>query len=105
MTVLWMIVPAAIAAAIAYALTPLTRPLAFRVGAIDKPGPRRVHQVPTPRLGGLSVILATAIVLFAIATLAPPRMRMLRSDLLLPAAIGVVPILLASLLDDIRGLR
>ena len=105
MTVLWLIVPAAVAAAISYALTPFTRAIAFRVGAIDQPSPRKVHQVATPRLGGLAVLLSTAIVLFVIAMFALPRMRMLRADLLLPVAIGVIPIIIASLIDDIRGLR
>src|ERR1700720_165257 len=105
MTVLWLIVPATIAGVIAYALTPLARAIALRVGAIDQPAARKIHQVPTPRLGGLAVIVATAGVLFAIAALAPPRMRMLRVDFLLPVAIGIVPIMIASLIDDIRGLR
>src|SRR5262245_24295611 len=103
MTVVWLIVSGALAAGIAYALTPLTRGLAFRTGAIDQPSPRKVHRVPTPRLGGLAVILTTAIVLTALAVFTP-RMRMLRVELLLPLAVGVAPILVASLIDDIRGL-
>ena len=104
MTVVWLIVPGVIAAAIAYALTPVARAIALRVGAIDQPSPRKVHRVPTPRLGGLAVIVTTAIVLTAVAALTP-RLRVLREDLLLPVAIGVLPILLSSLIDDIRGMR
>jgi UDP-GlcNAc:undecaprenyl-phosphate GlcNAc-1-phosphate transferase len=45
-----------IAASVAYAVTPLMIRLAKLVGAIDVPGDdRRVHKVPTPRLGGLAI--------------------------------------------------
>ena len=44
--------------------TPAARDLAFKVGLIDQPGPRKVHGTPMPLLGGLAVYLATV---FAIA--------------------------------------
>src|SRR5215472_7356050 len=42
-------------------LTPLARRMAFRVGAIDQPGARRVHSVPMPRFGGMVIYLALAL--------------------------------------------
>ena len=105
MSFVLLIVPAVLAAAIAYALTPVARGVAFRVGAIDQPGSRKIHQVPTARLGGLAVIVATAIVVFGMAMFTPPQVRILRGDLLVAIAVGAVPIVLASLVDDIRGLR
>ncbi|MEW6302085.1 MAG: MraY family glycosyltransferase [Verrucomicrobiota bacterium] len=39
----------------AFLLTPLMRRLAFRIGAIDLPGERKVHTEPMARLGGLAV--------------------------------------------------
>ncbi len=44
--------------------TPAARDLAFKIGLIDQPGPRKVHATPMPMLGGLVVYLATV---FAIA--------------------------------------
>ena len=44
--------------------TPAARDLAFKVGLVDQPGPRKVHATPMPLLGGLAVYLATV---FAIA--------------------------------------
>lgn len=46
-----------IAAAVAFATTPLVRRLATRVGAIDRPNDRKVHANPTPTLGGLAIFL------------------------------------------------
>jgi len=38
------------------ALTPYTIRLARRVGAIDLPNPRSLHEHPTPKLGGLAIL-------------------------------------------------
>ncbi len=43
---------------LAYALTPVAARIAVRIGAVDRPGPRRVHESPTPRLGGLPLFLS-----------------------------------------------
>ena len=37
-------------------LLPLTRRLAFRLGALDRPGGRKRHREPVPCLGGLAVV-------------------------------------------------
>src|SRR3989344_5007478 len=41
-------------------LTPAVRIAALRFGAIDSPGPRKIHQKPTPLLGGLAMYLAVS---------------------------------------------
>ncbi len=43
--------------------TPAARKLGLRVNAIDQPdATRKVHKIPTPRLGGLAIFLSTLIV-------------------------------------------
>lgn len=44
--------------ALAYALTPVVGRVARRLGAIDKPGGRKVHERPTPLLGGVAIYAA-----------------------------------------------
>lgn len=44
--------------AVALAATPLVRLLAARIGFVDEPRPDRLHQRPTPHLGGLAVLIA-----------------------------------------------
>lgn len=47
------------AALIAYTLTPPTRVLAFKIGAVDVPlDDRRMHTKPIPRIGGLAIFLS-----------------------------------------------
>jgi len=46
------------AAVLALLLVPPTDRLARRVGAIDFPGERSLHEAPTPRLGGLAILAA-----------------------------------------------
>ena len=100
------LVLAAIAAALSLLATPAVRALARRLGAVDDPGPRRVHVRPTPRLGGLAVLVAVAGTLVldhlagssAVTVLAAPG----RSPLLLLAGFAVV--LATGVIDDLRAL-
>jgi UDP-GlcNAc:undecaprenyl-phosphate GlcNAc-1-phosphate transferase len=56
------------------ALVPASRVLARRVGAVDQPGPRKVHRTPMPRLGGVAVFVSfTAVV--ALGYLALPALQ------------------------------
>lgn len=89
------------AALLAFALTPIAARLSHAVGAIDQPGPRKVHRVPTPRLGGLAVIAAIAIVS---ATLTQSGLAaVLPSDFRLGLLLGLLPVFAISLCDDIRS--
>jgi MFS family permease len=47
-----------LATGLALVFTPAARWLAFRLGAVDEPGGRRLHRGRVPRLGGLAVLLA-----------------------------------------------
>jgi UDP-GlcNAc:undecaprenyl-phosphate GlcNAc-1-phosphate transferase len=100
------LVLAAIAAAPSLLATPAVRALGRRLGAVDDPGPRRVHVRPTPRLGGLAVLAGVAGALAldhfagrsAVTLLAAPG----RSRTLLLAGFAVV--LATGVIDDLRGL-
>lgn len=52
---------AAVAGAATYLLTPLVRHLAIDVGAVGEIRARDVHKVPTPRMGGLAMLLGFAV--------------------------------------------
>ena len=43
---------------LSFGLTPLAARFAIRTGAVDQPAPRRVHDKPMPRFGGLSIFVA-----------------------------------------------
>jgi UDP-GlcNAc:undecaprenyl-phosphate GlcNAc-1-phosphate transferase len=49
------------AGAAVWALVPATESLATRIGAMDVPNERSLHEVPTPKLGGLAVLVAVLI--------------------------------------------
>src|SRR5689334_19696017 len=54
-----------LSSSLAALLTPLIRALALYIGAVDHPGGRKIHQTPTPRLGGVSVVLAGTLTVVA----------------------------------------
>jgi UDP-GlcNAc:undecaprenyl-phosphate/decaprenyl-phosphate GlcNAc-1-phosphate transferase len=84
-----------VAAAIAWLLVPLAERLAFRVGAIDMPKPRGLHDRPMPRLSGLA-ILAGAEVAGWIWLPSDGESRSILLGAVAIAGVGVV--------DDVRGL-
>src|SRR4030095_6033358 len=44
------------AAGLTYCLTPVVRAVALRIGAVDRPGGRKMHAIATPTLGGLALV-------------------------------------------------
>lgn len=104
-TLLLVVGPAALAALLSFALTPFARWASVGLGAIDQPGPRKVHEEPMPRLGGTAVLLSVALVLVAGRSgLLGPYLR-LGEPLASGIALGLVPVVAISLLDDVRGVR
>jgi UDP-GlcNAc:undecaprenyl-phosphate/decaprenyl-phosphate GlcNAc-1-phosphate transferase len=47
-----------LAGSLAWLLVPVTESLARRIGAIDYPNERSLHEIPTPKLGGLAIMVA-----------------------------------------------
>jgi UDP-GlcNAc:undecaprenyl-phosphate GlcNAc-1-phosphate transferase len=50
----------ALALVVAWIATPIAGRVAWRVGAIDRPRERGLHIFPTPRLGGIAILIAVA---------------------------------------------
>ena len=86
-----------------YALVPLMRTLAVRVGAFTEVRERDVHVVPIPRLGGVAMFLG-----YAAATLAAWRLPFLsqvfESAELLGVLVGAGVVCLVGAIDDVREL-
>ncbi len=89
------------------AATPVFGTVARRLGAMDAPGARKVHERPTPRLGGLAVALGLAIGTAAALALFARERSAAAADIaqwlaLLAAMIVIVGL---GLLDDLGGLK
>lgn len=85
------------AAAVAFAVTPLVKLLAQKVGAMDVPkDSRRMHSVPIPRMGGLAIFFAFMVSVLIFAKID----RELRGIL-----IGATLIVILGVLDDILTLK
>lgn len=102
---LLLAVPLLAAVAASLALTPLAKRLALRVGAVDHPGERKVHKKPIPRLGGVAVIAAFALVCAGMLAGLLPVPRQPQAEFLTTLALGLLPVFAVSLLDDIRPQR
>lgn len=83
------------ASSLAFVLTPLVRMIAVRFNILDIPAERKIHETPTPLLGGLAIIIAFTLALLANMVLDKTMIVLLGS--------GIV-IALMSLIDDCTGL-
>jgi UDP-GlcNAc:undecaprenyl-phosphate GlcNAc-1-phosphate transferase len=104
MTLLPLLALSSAAAVISYALAPLAGQIAVRLGALDMPGPRKIHTKPIPRLGGLAVVAAIFIASPVIWWLGSPW-PMLSGRVLLGIGVGVLPVVAVSIVDDMRALK
>src|SRR5215475_11604254 len=84
-----------VAAAIAWLLVPYAERLAFRIGAIDMPKERGLHDRPMPRLSGLAIFAGVEVA----GWIWLPGDGESRSILL-----GAVVIAAVGVIDDVRGL-
>lgn len=87
------------AALVAMLLTPAARALAVRVGAMDLPDARRVHDTPMPRFGGLAIAAGVLGVAW-LARLLPGPAAALDPRPLLGLTCASVPILMLGMADD-----
>ena len=101
-----------ISAATALLATPLIRRLATHVGMLDTAGERRVHETPTPRIGGIAIYLAFAVALFSVLGIALTKWSPFNffHDLgdirnLIGLLFGGTLILVVGLWDDIMTMR
>jgi len=95
---------AAIAGGATYLLTPLIRHIAIEIGAVGEVRARDVHKIPTPRMGGLGMMLG-----FAVAMLFASRIGFIRGlfqDSHMPWVVlaGAIMICLLGMADDLWDL-
>lgn len=93
-----------LSAGLSFALTPLVCRLAVAIGAVDRPGERKVHEVPIPRLGGVGVVLSGILTLVIAMHLDRVVGHIVASDLLswTPMLIGGAIIFLVGVWDDLK---
>lgn len=88
---------------ISLVLTPLSIRLARHMNWLDMPAPRRLHQIPTPRIGGIP--LAVAIVAALAVTIPFPRTDENELMRIAGLAVGIVIVAIVGLIDDVRELK
>ncbi|MGH9264336.1 MAG: glycosyltransferase family 4 protein [Acidimicrobiales bacterium] len=90
-----------VAAAVTFALTPAVWRLSIRWGAVVKPDERRIHERPTPTLGGVAM-LAALLVAMGVARFLPGFGPIFESSEPFGLALAAVVILAIGMLDDLR---
>ena len=97
------LIPFLLSALFSFLLTPLVRLLSVKIGAVDLPGERKVHQKPMPSAGGLVIFvsLMLGILIMLSSGFASDYFRFLSAGKWTGALIGAVIIVGLGLFDDI----
>src|SRR5579885_2033202 len=95
-------IPFAFGAIVALLLTPLARRAAFRLGAIDHPGERRIHSVPTPRFGGMVIYCALALAPVIYIDVFVDRLLLGQTETIV-VIVGATMVLAIGIFDDCRS--
>jgi UDP-GlcNAc:undecaprenyl-phosphate GlcNAc-1-phosphate transferase len=78
-----------VAALLAWLLVPVAERFARRIGAMDVPNERSLHDVPTPKLGGLAILVGVVVTgLFFLPW--APQTRAILAGAVVIAAVGVL---------------
>lgn len=77
-------------------VTPLVRKLAFKIGATDQPNARKTHIKIMPRLGGLGIVIGTAVGLLILSPDIPELPYLI---------LGGLVITVVGILDDLYTIR
>lgn len=98
--------PALVAIAVSALTTTLLVPriarIATSLGAVDRPGPRKSHRSPIPRLGGLAIVIGIGV--GAIVAMTPYSWRQeVPARELAYFAVAVLIVLMIGVLDDLTG--
>lgn len=91
---------AAVAGGATYLLTPLVRHLAIRFGAVGEVRARDVHKVPTPRMGGVAMMLGFLVSMCVASQLPLTSGLFVNNFQPLVIALGAVGVCLLGVLDD-----
>jgi UDP-GlcNAc:undecaprenyl-phosphate GlcNAc-1-phosphate transferase len=90
-----------VAAAVTFALTPAVWRLSTRWGAVVKPDERRIHEHPTPTLGGIAMLVAL-LAAMGVARFLPGFGPIFQSSEPFGLAMAAIVILAVGVLDDLR---
>lgn len=92
---------------VAFLVTPIVRWLAFRWGAIDLPDPRKVHQQPMPRLGGIAIFVGFSFPWtgFYLINNRVSAIFQNYEKLFFALMLGAAAMLVLGIVDDIKSLR
>lgn len=88
-------------------LVPLVSRLAKRYRLVDKPGPRKVHKIPIPRIGGIVFVISTLTIILPIFFLDNNIGQSFRQSSVefITLLIGACFIFIVGLIDDLHPLR
>ena len=76
------ILPFILGVSLSAVLTPIIRKLSLKWGFFDYPSPRKIHDKPIPRLGGLAIFLSFLLVVSGYLIFSPEKLAFVKEKFL-----------------------
>jgi UDP-GlcNAc:undecaprenyl-phosphate GlcNAc-1-phosphate transferase len=93
-----------LAAYLTYLFIPLIKTYCAKKGLLDNPGPRKIHLVPTPRMGGVAFVVSYSLAIW-LGFVADPSLWQHDWLGIAGTIMGGIVIFLLGLTDDIKGVK
>lgn len=101
---MFFVLPILVSVVLSFFLTRLAASFAQKRGLVDYPAPRKVHQSPLPRLGGVAIALTFFTIAIAHKFIYPEIFAQIPESRFWGAVLGSLILVLAGIWDDILGL-
>jgi UDP-GlcNAc:undecaprenyl-phosphate/decaprenyl-phosphate GlcNAc-1-phosphate transferase len=98
------ILVALVAAYLTYIFIPIIKSYCVKRGLLDKPGPRKIHTVPTPRMGGVAFVISYSLAIW-LGFVADPSLWQDNWFGIFGTILGGIIIFLLGLTDDVKGVK
>lgn len=101
-----LLLPALLAFGCSFFFVPIVRRLALRINAVSQPGGRHIQKDPTPKLGGLAIVMSVFLIIIGVLLVHPSRLQFVDSTVLgidqnlFGVILGAIILVITGVIDD-----
>jgi UDP-GlcNAc:undecaprenyl-phosphate GlcNAc-1-phosphate transferase len=106
-----LLLPTLLAFGCSFFFVPIVRRLALRINAVSQPGGRHIQKNPTPKLGGLAIVMSVFLIIIGVLLTQPSKLQFVDPTIfgidqnLFGVLLGAIVLAITGIIDDIYDLN